>query len=524
MNTDGPRRSVRRIGRVATYAMPKELTMKFLRFGLKTRIYAGFATLALLGLVLAAYATWELSSIKGDVERSSGLIDNTTRMLGAADQIEIIRRANLRYNVDADEESTKEAAQAEATAIELLKAASAEALSEERRVIYNSVAADVETLRGKRETLKTFGRQMHDDRAKLFAVGEELGADTQKLMEARSSIPNREVAALVIPVESSVLITRVSNWRFLATRDEKGPAVFKTNAEHAIAAISALEKAELPDNVRALIGPVKATFASYIASFNSLSANMLKSDDLYWKTMVPLSIDMLERAGKAAASLKQSSDTTKTQSIERIGATIFAQEGVAGLALVLGILIAFFVGRSIIKPVVGMTGAMGRLAAGDNAVEIPSRDSTDEIGAMAKAVEVFKQNAIERIKLQAEQREAEARAASDKRTAEEREAAEKQARQRIRSGRGRHHQHGIVRRERTRSGGQHVDQDRRYHPAALDRGRIGIGRGLRQRPVGRLLHRRDDLLGAGDRQAGSGIEPDRQRGRQPGGAYRPAHQ
>ena len=100
---------------------------------------------------------------------------------------------------------------------------------------------------------------------------------------------------------------------------------------------------------------------------------------------------------------------------------------VGGLALVLGVLIAWIVSRSIIKPVAGMTGAMQRLAAGDNEVEIPSRDNRDEIGAMAKAVEVFKQNAIERIRLEAEQRETEARTAADKRTAEGRAAAEKHA-------------------------------------------------------------------------------------------------
>jgi methyl-accepting chemotaxis protein len=91
------------------------------------------------------------------------------------------------------------------------------------------------------------------------------------------------------------------------------------------------------------------------------------------------------------------------------------------------VLIAWFVGRSIIRPVAGMTTAMGRLASGDNAVEIPSRDSTDEIGAMAKAVEVFKQNAIERIRMEAEQKEAEARAAEAQRAAEAREAAERTA-------------------------------------------------------------------------------------------------
>jgi len=42
-----------------------------------------------------------------------------------------------------------------------------------------------------------------------------------------------------------------------------------------------------------------------------------------------------------------------------------------------------------------MIAAMTKLAGGERDVEVPARDNTDEIGAMAKAVEVFKQNAIE---------------------------------------------------------------------------------------------------------------------------------
>jgi methyl-accepting chemotaxis protein len=92
------------------------------------------------------------------------------------------------------------------------------------------------------------------------------------------------------------------------------------------------------------------------------------------------------------------------------------QELIAGLALLLGAGIAYFVGGSIVRPVVGMTTAMGKLAAGDVNAEIPSRDATDEIGAMAKAVDVFKQNAIERIRLENEQKEAEARSVAQRKT------------------------------------------------------------------------------------------------------------
>jgi methyl-accepting chemotaxis protein len=401
--------------------------MHLLRLGLRPRLYSGFGILVLIGLALAGVATWQLSGIKAEVQRLSSLNDNTSRALEVVNQMEVIRRANLRYTVDANEDAMKEAAAAESSTIDLLKAAADATLSEERRVVYNALKSSVDTLRAKRDILMSLGRQIQADRSKLFTGGDELTAATEKLLQSRTSITDRGVAALVIPIESSVLLVRVANWRFLATRDPKGPETFKTNAEHAVAAIAALERAEVPDNVRALIGPVKAALAAYSSSFSALAANLLKSDNLFDKEMRPQIHDMQDSIRKAEVSLKRASDATKAEAFAVIDTTISAQELMAGAALVLGILIAWFVGRSIIKPVSGMTAAMGRLAAGDNAVEIPSRESTDEIGAMAKAVEVFKQNAVERIRLEAEQRETEARAAADKRTAEEREASEKKA-------------------------------------------------------------------------------------------------
>jgi diguanylate cyclase (GGDEF)-like protein len=54
------------------------------------------------------------------------------------------------------------------------------------------------------------------------------------------------------------------------------------------------------------------------------------------------------------------------------------------------------VGKSVSVPIKAITATMKRLAAGDHALHIPGVDRTDEIGDMAKAVEIFKRNAIER--------------------------------------------------------------------------------------------------------------------------------
>ncbi len=67
---------------------------------------------------------------------------------------------------------------------------------------------------------------------------------------------------------------------------------------------------------------------------------------------------------------------------------------VVGLAIMLAAVSGFFLARSVATPVIGMTEAMGRLAAKDMSVEIPAVGQADEIGKMANAVQVFKENMI----------------------------------------------------------------------------------------------------------------------------------
>ena len=56
----------------------------------------------------------------------------------------------------------------------------------------------------------------------------------------------------------------------------------------------------------------------------------------------------------------------------------------------------------VTRPIGAITGAMKSLAAGDNAIGIPYADKKDEIGDMAAAVAVFRENALERERLERE--------------------------------------------------------------------------------------------------------------------------
>ncbi len=99
----------------------------------------------------------------------------------------------------------------------------------------------------------------------------------------------------------------------------------------------------------------------------------------------------------------------------RLAATIGTVVGVLGMIGVLALLLS----RLVIRPVVRMTGVMSKLAGGDVSEQIPDTDRTDEIGQMAEAVAVFRENIVERGRL--------ARAAEENQTLAERERRERDA-------------------------------------------------------------------------------------------------
>ncbi|MGQ9370192.1 methyl-accepting chemotaxis protein [Azospirillum sp. ST 5-10] len=101
-----------------------------------------------------------------------------------------------------------------------------------------------------------------------------------------------------------------------------------------------------------------------------------------------------EKTRLAASAVAQQQAFTTTYLAVGIG---------VALVLVLGIGVALLARRVIARPIVDMTERMRRLAEGDRNVTVVGLDRRDEIGAMAQAVEVFKQNAIRADRLAAEQ-------------------------------------------------------------------------------------------------------------------------
>ncbi len=112
---------------------------------------------------------------------------------------------------------------------------------------------------------------------------------------------------------------------------------------------------------------------------------------------------------------------------EVAGRTLQIQIIGAALVLLLGVIIAVMIGRYLGRPLNAISSRMKAVSLGDFEGEIPCRENSDELGDMARAIDVFRKNAQEVERLQVEKADAVAQASDRRRQARESIAADFEA-------------------------------------------------------------------------------------------------
>ena len=101
--------------------------------------------------------------------------------------------------------------------------------------------------------------------------------------------------------------------------------------------------------------------------------------------------------------------TTATQ--RNIRSAMMVMLAISAALVVVGLIASWTAGKLIARPLLGLSGYMKRLADGDLDAKVPDTTRKDEIGEMARAVEVFRENSIRTDRLEQEKIAASAAAA-----------------------------------------------------------------------------------------------------------------
>jgi methyl-accepting chemotaxis protein len=109
------------------------------------------------------------------------------------------------------------------------------------------------------------------------------------------------------------------------------------------------------------------------------------------------------KMGATGDAIQQSADTIQSDVNSKTHTIFILLAVVITLSVIAVVGVLTLTARSVVRPVKAMTSAMGRLAGGDLSTEIPGRERGDELGAMAGALAVLKENSVRAQQLSGEQ-------------------------------------------------------------------------------------------------------------------------
>jgi methyl-accepting chemotaxis protein len=251
--------------------------------------------------------------------------------------------------------------------------------------------------------------------AVMDEVGPKIEADLSKIGAEADASGDTITAASVDEIMRSILMLRLYKNKFETDSTPDNVEVFRKSAtvfeKDATGFVSQLSNPAW----RSLAEDAVTMTRSYISSFEQFQALAIERNQVVEKTMVPLGSEVSAELQVIVDDAIAAQNELGPVASQNMANGIMIAMTVSGIAILVGVVVGFVVALGITRPVVAMTKAMGVLANGDMTVQIPAQGQKDEIGAMAKAVQVFKDNMIEADRLRAEQEETKKRAEAARR-------------------------------------------------------------------------------------------------------------
>lgn len=257
----------------------------------------------------------------------------------------------------------------------------------------------------------------------LDVVGPQMERKLTKIMESAYRDKDATAAFRAGTVQRSLLLMRLYATKYLVTNDKTAfDRVIKESSEMAKNHKIMRSELENPER-RKLANDVITLHETYTKTVESIHDTIQLRNKVIKGTLDKIGPKVAGNLENLKLSIKKEQDILGPEASAAMTSAVYITSAIAGIGVILSILSAWLIGSNISGPIKAITRAMNVLAKGDKSVKIPGLDHKDEIGDMANAVQVFKDNAIqqerdEKSKAQEQQKSAEKRSQMDKVTAE----------------------------------------------------------------------------------------------------------
>nr|WP_274379600.1 HAMP domain-containing methyl-accepting chemotaxis protein [Azospirillum cavernae] len=380
------------------------------------RISLGFAVVVFLLLLLGG-VSWQTT--QQSEESLSDFADQgqVVRQVQYADLALLRARvAFMRYVMSGT------ASNAETTEKEL--SASVAELAASRKLMQTAAEqsqadAAIEKIRQYDATTKSYvANRIEQDRLNktiVYETGSNIRTLLVEMRDAEIQAEHLATLATIDRISEGVWTSRILIFRLLDGDKEYDFARVQYRLAQSRDGLKELAALPLADGQADRIKKATELFQTFSAGLSDMEKRMAALDNILNTQLTPI-------ATEVAAKLKDIRDTasaSQTKLRENAVATAnFAEtttKTLTPIAALLAVVMAWAISRSVATPVVAMTRAMGQLARGDLTAAIPAIGRKDEIGDMADAVQVFRDNMNQAKLLEDEAKQASAKAAADRR-------------------------------------------------------------------------------------------------------------
>ncbi len=228
----------------------------------------------------------------------------------------------------------------------------------------------------------------------------------------------------VLSAQQNINFARMNYWRFVALADDNSWQTLQSAIAGAksdlVATIAESDDAAHTAKLTELQGLVD----QYIPLATRMRDVRVKNIPLTAPEFVAATTDINALAVRINAvsdetvhAFRTAAKQTETTAIADAHRLITIGVVVGAFGMLIGLFDMMVISRAIAPPILAMTESMNRLAAGDLAVDIPATDRADEIGSMAEALQVFKENAVHNAELRREQEKSAERVAVERKKA-----------------------------------------------------------------------------------------------------------
>jgi methyl-accepting chemotaxis protein len=371
---------------------------------INTKIMIGFA------IVLALMAALAVMSYRGFGKVSEGFdaFNLRVKVVGIAREVDRgfvdFRRFVREFALSGDEKLIAEARKRQEVLAASIKRGLDEIKNPERRAKMAEISGQFDQYGKNFDKLVALKQEQNRlTKDVLDPLGLKSRAEIEELQAmAVTKAGNSNTMILAGEALKQLLLARL-NVNKLLGRHEQSAA---DGAEKALAALktamTAFGAGIVNEEVRKAFADVNANVEKYAQAYHKAASNAHEVEVLSNGEMSKEAQSIAE----AAEAIKQSGIAEEVKIEHETESLISSTEKLVLMlafgGMVLGIALAWLIGRAISKPVVGLCAGMRELADGNFQVVLPGLGRGDEVGDMAQAVETFKVKAEQKARDEAE--------------------------------------------------------------------------------------------------------------------------